>query len=207
MTQDEVKTYLEDLGAVERMKSNLDNLQIEWETDVDKIDLTVLSSNPKIPNIPGTQLKIEWIEIPYSMDVDYSKNMFVYGELERFLGLYKLIERGVKIIPPLVIRDLDYVNGEPTVKEQLNLGSISDGVHRLILSKHLKLSRIPVLVAEFPSKHFFNKSMWNITYNENSIELTEKNGEIKFNLPLANSWGTLTESGDYLFQIHSTNYH
>lgn len=203
MTQDEVKTYIDNLGAVERMKSNLDNLQIVWETDVNKIDLSVLASDPKIPNVPGTMLKIEWVETSLIKDFGYSSEIFKEGSIERFVELYKLIESGVKIIPPLVIRDLKFVDGEIKETEQQKSIPISDGAHRLLLSKHLNLAKIPVLVAEIPYKHFFSKSMWDITYNESTIELTQKSGEKKCSLPLANSLGRLTESGDYLFSIHA----
>ena len=205
MTQNEVKTYIENLGAVERMKSNLDNLKIEWETDITKIDLSVLASEPQIPNVPGTQLKIEWVETSIIKGVIYSKEILKEGSIERFVELYKLIESEVKVIPPLVIREIEFVDGEIKETEQQKFISISDGAHRLSLSKHLKLAQIPVLVAEVPHKHYFTKSMWNVTYNESTIELTQKSGEKKCSLPLANSFGRLTESGDYLFYIHGVS--
>ena len=58
MTKSEFELYIENIEALDRMRNSLDSLTIEWETDVEKMDLSVLLTPLSIDYHPGIVLKI-----------------------------------------------------------------------------------------------------------------------------------------------------
>lgn len=198
MTTEDFRTYIENHAAFERLQSKLPSLQIDWETDPN-VDLSVLASDINLPDVPGTRRSIEIVDIDKIMHT--AKDLFANGSLERYTNLFKLIESGVKIIPPLMHRSIHFVDCEE-IKESINkLIPVSDGFHRLNLAKHIGLKEVPVLVVETPTSHTFTKALWEISCNEDKIMLKRKETGAIFELPLANCFGSLTVSGDYLFTI------
>lgn len=198
MTTEDFRTYIENHSAFERLQSKLPSLQIDWETDPN-VDLSVLASDIKLPDVPGTRLKIETMDL--DKIIHTAKDLFDGGSIERYTNLFKLIENGVKIIPPLMHRSIQFVDCEE-VKESNNKPTpVSDGYHRLNLAKHIGLKEVPVLVVEMPYKYTFTKALWEVSCNEDKILLKRKETDAIFELPLANCFGRLTVSGDYLFTI------
>lgn len=199
MTKSEFELYIENIEALDRMRNSLDSLTIEWETDPN-VDLTVLATDINLPDVPGTRRSIETVELDKIMHT--AKDLFANGSLERYTNLFKLIESGVKIIPPLMHRSIHFVDCEE-IKESINkLIPVFDGFHRLNLAKHIGLKEVPILVVEIPTSYTFTKTLWEVSCTEHKILLKRKGADEIFELPLANCFGRLTASGDYFFYIH-----
>jgi len=198
MTQEDFRTYIENHAAYERLQSKLPSLQIDWETDPN-VDLSVLASDINLPDVPGTRRKIETMDL--DKIIHTAKDLFDGGSIERYTNLFKLIENGVKIIPPLVHREIEFLDCEEIKKSFKESIHVSDGYHRLNLAKHIGLKEVPVLVVEKPYKYTFTKTLWEVSCSEDKILLKRKETDTIFELPLANCFGSLTVSGDYLFTI------
>ena len=200
MTKSEFELYIENIEALDRMRNSLDSLTIEWETDVEKMDLSVLLTPLSIDYHPGIVLKIETFEMK---DIIQSNGALLReGGVERILNLFKLIESGIKIIPPIIDRDVEYFDGVAQIKNHVKPFSVRDGVNRLNLARHQKLEQIPILVFEHHSKYYFTRSKWDISASNESVVLSEKSTRDVIELPLNRSQACLTASGDYLFYIH-----
>ena len=197
MTHDQFNKYLSDLGSLQRMKTNgvekLKTLHLEWETDVSKIDFSVLLNPPRIPALAN--FCIEWFDAQY---LPGTSGQELTGDLNRFLGIYELIEKGVKIIPPISHRQINFVDGEFQVSKVL-CPSIADGNHRVQLAKHLRFEKIPVLFIEQPYECYFSKDKWNLAYKDGFVEFTNICSETKHEFQLSAISFQLTRTGDYRF--------
>lgn len=196
---EKVKNYIEDIAVLERFKFNLSSLKIEWELDPD-IDLSVLASEPKYPIVPGTVKTIKMFSIESVRNYSGNKSLFNPGEIERFLELYKLIEEGAKIIPPLFQTSINFINGIPQYNESGNV-SVSDGDHRVRLAKYIGLKEIPVLFIEIPHNYSFSRSSFEIGGNDDIIEFMNKStGEI-FGYPADHCHFALSDDDYYSFFV------
>ena len=200
MTQAEFKNYIDNISVFERMKENLSTLKIDWETDTSKIDLSVLASGDFIPAVPGIKFNVKWVDI--NQIQHQNRELFIDGEIERFTELYKLIENGVKIIPPMTVRSIDYVDGVAQAQTVSKPVCILDGEHRIRLCKHINLTTMPVLFIDTPSRFTFSKAKWDFKLIGDHVNFSNKiNGEL-LSFPLANIYLRLTLSGDYHFEVH-----
>jgi hypothetical protein len=198
MKQTELTIYLENLSALDRFKNNLSSLQIIWETDPN-IDISVLASDITIPPIPGTKRHIELVNIS---QIEHTKQDLFNGGLSRYLELYKLIEQGVPIIPPIVHRSISFINGVQETVETRPI-RVSDGYHRVNLAKWVNLEAVPVLFVDQPSKYTFSRSQFEISATETELQVVDKDSREVFRLELSNTYPGFNSSGDYEFHIHS----
>lgn len=196
MNSIEFEEYLENISVLDKFKASLPTLQIEWETDPN-VDLSVLASEVTIPD-PGTVRHIEFIEMSR---IEQAKQDLLNGDLIRYLDLFKLIEQGVKIIPPLMIRSISFING---VQETIDAGLIhvSDGYHRVNLAKHLNLQTIPVLFIDQPYKYTFSRSKFEISATETELQLVDKDSRKMFVLELSNVYPGINPNGNYEFFVN-----
>jgi hypothetical protein len=189
------------------MKQNIKSLKIEWETDIEKIDLSVLASKPTIPSmpvintVPSIIKRIEWIELT-KIEHRINKDLFAEYDTERYLALFKLIESGTKIIPPIIQQGFQFINGEIQEINQVATFRVADGNHRVNLSYYLNLKEIPILFIKTLSRYSFERRLWNISCNNGGIEFKEKNGKRVFDFPLLNSIPHLNEV-NYEFSVHA----
>lgn len=201
MTKQELEKYLHRLDTVDNTMESISTLLIEWETDINSIDFSVLASDVIIPDRELQEIKIEWF--PVSEICARVKNEpFENVETERMLNIIELIQSGIKLIPPIAIKQMQMINGiiQP-VDERPVHELIYDGTNRLILSLHSNQAQIPVIIIEQVVKVVFSKSLWNISYTDEFINLQHNETDQKFRLKLLTTFGRLDRSGDYVFSI------
>lgn len=209
MTKAEFEKYIENISVFERMKENLSTLKMEWETDVTKIDLSVLARSMN-PIIPGTQFLIKWVPAE-KLQIEF-KDFYTDGDTEQYIELYKIIKNGVKIIPPLSIRPINYIDCIPQEFdlaeeiEQSQFISVHDEEGQIKLAKKLKLKEIPILFAKIPYKIYFTKEKWELNCKNEILEFTHKTTREKKVFPLCICSPQYTASGDYLFLINGYLY-
>lgn len=177
---------------------------IQWETDVTKVNLSLLASAPVVSehtlNHPYTKLSIE--EVP-TKDVHTDRVLNLGAELERFIPLYSLVMAGVKIIPPMAHKTREIVNGE-AVEGQINYPlNLSDGAHRTQLAKALNLDTLPVLFVDTVSAFRFGRELYDVQEvpEENQLRFVKKNTGGVFTLDLQDVYPVVDASGDWVFHV------
>lgn len=162
MTRDEFEKYLNVVHEKSRIKEIIKNkeIDIDWETDKSKIDLSVLRSYSDCENVPVAQ-SIEYIEtekISQSIPL-FCENL---SDSAQIMELVELIKTGRKIIPPVFNIYVKIIDG--VVKSESEL-MFRDGMHRIRIASALELKEIPIIVNKTYS-HFYH-------FSNNSIEVTD----------------------------------
>ena len=168
MTRDEFKKYLNVVHEKSRIKEIIKNkeINIDWETDKSKIDLSVLRSYSDSENVPVAQ-SIEYIE---TEKISQSNPLFFesLSDSAQIVELVELIKTGRKIIPPIFNIDIKTIDG--VVKSESEL-MFRDGMHRIRIASALELKEIPIIVTKTYS-HFYH-------FSNNSIKVTDDEVIIK----------------------------
>ncbi|MCE5321304.1 MAG: hypothetical protein LLF93_09440 [Bacteroidales bacterium] len=202
MKKEEFYSYIENIKFAEEFKNEREGLYIDWETDPKKMDLMQLH---------GVDVFKPFLESGSAL-IKYSVEFVKISEFQRpseelfgryldrsYVELYKLIKKGVKLIPPATIRRYTSEDGEvhmPILTRPVNL---CDGCHRLRLSQALNIEKIPILIIDVPDKFTFNKTKWDIECDEKNIILTHKEQIKKISLPLKDFVGMYNSSLNYAF--------
>jgi len=141
----------EELDRVQRLKTSLQTLKIEWETDRDKMDFLKLRWFPE--ELLSKPFQIEYVSTTNLMHKLYP-DLFNNRDNE-MNNLIDFANTGAKIIPPSFIRmpklllsrkkENDIIT-ENFTKQGL---CIHDGCHRISLAKGVGLTEIPILIFDF----------------------------------------------------------
>lgn len=127
-----------------RIKQGIFNLKIEWNTDISKIDLSVLKDklNDEIINRLKNdycikELLLNKVVGNYCTNPDEIfplDNLWQIRQEHNIARLIDYVENHDDVIPPII---------KPMEESSL---SIIDGHHRIALSRYLKLERIPFII-------------------------------------------------------------
>ena len=177
----QLDNFFKQLEVIQKAKESLQNSVIEWETDLNKIDLSVLRSQTGI-NLDDEFQKV-WID---KLDVvDKSKSIDEFHDIEMWqlkrdffkdkatLELIEFIEKGNKLIPPLYIKPL-YFCGETFSYSQIHDVYRSDGGHRLFVSQFVSLNEIPIIMAERVTRFSFPVDKWEFEYTDDNFKAKSK---------------------------------
>lgn len=169
MNRNEVESYIKLWERLEKAKSKLPTLKIEWETDIEKMDFSKLKSFSNSDKINYTTAQLKTIPLE-----KIEENLFIVGDTERMLNLIELVSSGKKIIPPMYAIEYVIRNGEKMIYNQFNS---LDGSHRKKLASYLGLTEIPVVVFERMKKYQFTVSKWKFEYNNDSLTVKSSTNE------------------------------
>lgn len=128
---------------------------IEWETDINEIDITKLRSGVEvIGNAHFSRIETRSI---LNEDEQSLSELLESGD-PSYIDLLGLMLNGTKIIPPLYLETAIYLDGEPDEVKKV----FADGSHRMALSKALGLTEIPILVyrKKQPETLLFTPNKW-----------------------------------------------
>lgn len=137
----------------EKLKKELPNIVLQWETDPVKIDFKKLRSYKGLESYFSQEmLRIE--------NVDISNEIATYDVLSNpsCIDMLEIILNGGKLIPPAFIERYAIVDG----KEQ-KVSSVSggfDGLNRMGLARSFGLTSIPVCVFKTYAGHWFTPDQW-----------------------------------------------
>jgi hypothetical protein len=213
MTHEQFEKYLADKVAFQRIKttkeSDIKSLNIEWETDISKIDLSVLNSKINLPlilvpkgSIPSVNLKVEWVDMK-DLQHRTTQDILTDPDIRRYSSLVALIQSSTKVIPPISWRSFKIVNGD-VVFDEISPVTVGDGNHRLALAKYLGLQKVPILFIECLCQVVFDNTLWDCSCKGEIIEMKEKKGDKEFNFFLVNASAVIDEK-NYIFDIHRVN--
>ena len=173
MSKAQVKESLEQFELAQRTLELLKNLKIDWETDLEKMNFSLLRS------------KINYdLKNPYIDKINITKTPYFTGsEIDSIhmmkdsatIDLVEFIAKGNKIIPPLYIKPFEYDGETYSTKEVPEL-QLRDGGHRLFLSAFMGLEEIPIIVHDNIEKYYFPLSKWNYECVEESLIVKSKDG-------------------------------
>jgi len=169
MTKEELDNYFKCLESINKAKYALKTIKtIKWETDVTKLDLSVLR-NCWIKNEHEYQsIKIEYRPKDTICCMHHARLFHdVTDDAKTMCNTIELIQLGnVNIIPPIFVKLQIIIDGEIT--ETSNEYMI-DGNHRLRAANHFQLDMIPIVICERVRQFKFTKSKWDITYDSETL--------------------------------------
>lgn len=164
---DKINKHINLITQIYEAKRIFEDLKINWETDIKKIDLEKLFGGNPVKGLK--YLRIDKIKIEPNPNKDelFSTAM----ESERFLDLIELIKTGTKIIPPVYVDEYIIKDGIKEIKE---LAWFVDGMHRRRIAACLQLPEIPIMVFERITHYLFTPGKWK--FEECPIQEDTSNG-------------------------------
>lgn len=154
-------------------KKILDNLKIDWELDLNKINLADLrDSGFDYIKIYHPKIEKRKIEIWCDGREGNPKDIFHPGDIDIVLDLIEFVQTGKKIIPPVAVIPVHVVDGEKRCFEVF----ILDGLHRIRLARCLGEIEVPLITYEYARKYIFTKEQWNLKRNPGKYKVSGLNG-------------------------------
>lgn len=147
---------------------------IEWETDIDKIDISLLRNaedmvrGADFARVDKINLLTEGVDFLTKQDTVSLDEVLSIGYY-RHLELIGLIQKGVKLIPPIYTEVITCIDGEYIRGEK----QFVDGSHRQRIARVWGLDEVPVLVYERLGKYLFTPGKWDFETRDILIEKTE----------------------------------
>lgn len=152
---EEIISYIDAAQQVEKAKKMLETLTINWASDPEEMQFDKLKSSsvftPACKFLRMDKIKIE--------DAPYFGDMGIFQGAQMSLGFIDLIElmaSGEKIIPPIYVADVSFIDG---VRSEKNI-EFFDGSHRIRIAQLLQLKEIPIVVMERLRSYVFTVDQW-----------------------------------------------
>ena len=182
---EDINNYINVARRTHDAKKMLENLTINWATDPEEMQFENLKSSSMFTSswkfLRMDKIKIE--DTPNFGGVDIFQGV---QESLRFTDLIELIASGEKIIPPIYVTDVSFVDG---VRSEKNI-EFMDGSHRIRIAQLLQLKEIPIVVMERFVSYVFTVDQWSFkaktisavnsdgnTVSRDVIEATSNEGE------------------------------
>ena len=152
---EEIDRYVDISQRVFKAKKLLETLTINWASNPEEMQFEKLKSSSMFLNsykfLRMDKIKIE--DTPSFGGVDLFQGV---QESLRFIELIELIASGEKIIPPIYVIDVVYIDGVRTEKNM----DFMDGSHRIRIAEFLQLPEIPIVVFERVHSYVFPVNKW-----------------------------------------------
>lgn len=196
---DKINKHINLITQIYEAKRIFEDLKINWETDIKKIDLEKLFGGNPVKGLK--YLRIDKIKIEPNPNKDelFSTAM----ESERFLDLIELIKTGTKIIPPIYVDEYIIKDGIKEIKEP---SWFVDGMHRRRIAACLQLPEIPIMVFERIDYYLFTPGKWKFeqcpireevphgyTINGSYIKATSTDGKVITTKPLGSLYSIVDD--------------
>jgi len=183
MTKEEIQNALKSLELVQNSKKRLGKLKIDWETDLEQMNFSLLRSTPDC-NIKNSRM--DKIDPRTEMgDKEECARDFLRDPATH--ALIEFIENGNKIIPPLYVRQFEY-DGETFSTKETSFFGRTDGGHRVFVSMYLGLKEIPIIVHDKITKYSFPVDKWDFECMDEGFTAKSKNGEHKIEFDNRRLW-------------------
>jgi len=185
MTKEEIQNSLKILERTQSIKKQLKNLKIDWETDLEKMNFSLLRSNPHC-NIKNSYIeKLDLTKTHHWEGAKTDIGLIIKDIIT--INLITFIDDGNKIIPPLYIKPFEYDGENYSIKEIQELRQL-DGGHRLFLSAAIGLKEIPIIIHEKIVKYYFPVSKWDFECTDESFIAKSKDGNHIFEIDVNRLW-------------------
>lgn len=174
------------------IKQQLKNLNIDWETDLNRMNFSDLRSYEFLRSsgflnfdMKDKYQKVRLDTIDISNEYVYYKveDIALYSQDDGTSDLINFIGKKNKIIPPLYETALEYC-GETFETRQLYPIRRFDGHHRIFVSFFSGLKIIPIVVVERVKKFSFPIGKWNFERTDEIFIAKSKNGDHRIELDI-----------------------
>jgi len=191
MTKEQLDLYIDINNNGSRIanfirKEKLPITKIDWLTDLDKIDLSVLRTR-LICNMKQchqtARIELEQLGESKIDDSNYNHYINMLGD-PATNDLIEFIKQGNKIIPPIYLLALEYDGNTFKTNKLHKEKGLCDGGHRLFVSRLLGLTEIPVIVLEKIEIFIFPYDKWTFKYDNISLTVSSTDGKNEFNFDL-----------------------
>lgn len=184
MIIDDLKKRLNRLELIKQAKNAIANgLQIEWETDPEKMQFQKLRSYDSLKDFFNLEiLRIDQFNITNYL-LSSPETLFTGSDNKSYIEMVEILMKGGKLIPPAVSEKYAIVDGQEE-KVETYVG-INDGYHRATLANFMGQNVIPVVVfKQCANEYWFTPGKWNFEgprireeqRSENSFSYIEYNG-------------------------------
>lgn len=161
-------------------KKRLDQLEINWETDVGKMEFDKLRADYNL-KISYSDLEISKIKVDYSDGLNYDNFddllSFMWQPPEVMLNLLEFIMSGKKVIPPMYVSNYEIKNGVKIKNTNLFL---HDGNHRIRVAQYIGLLEIPIVINNWNASITFSISEITMTRHNNYDKVRHKETDYFF---------------------------
>lgn len=166
MNKQEFDKQIENIKAIQQAKNSLENLTINWETDIEKMNFQALRSSTRLDL--NDEFQEVWID---KMDITCQWQEIESSQLEKdFFGdkatieLINFIVQGDnKIIPPMNMQHLEFCGETSTTRSISDITQV-DGAHRIFVSKRIGLNEIPTINIKRVTKFTFPLTKWEFDF-------------------------------------------
>lgn len=152
---EEIDRYVDISQRVFKAKKILETLTISWTSDPEDMPLEKLRSSPMFLDsckfLRIDKMKRETLPQFGGADLFQSAD-----DSTIFVELIELMASGEKIIPPIYVIDVVYIDGVRTEKNM----DFMDGSHRIRIAEFLQLPEIPIVVFERVHSYVFPVNKW-----------------------------------------------
>jgi hypothetical protein len=182
---EDINNYINVARRTHDAKKMLENLTINWATDPKEMQFANLRSSSMFTN-SWKFLRMDKIKIEDTPNFGGQDIFQGVQESLRFIDLIELMASGEKIIPPIYVTDVSFVDGVRSDKEP----EFMDGSHRIRIAQLLQLKEIPIVVMERVVSYVFTVDQWSFkaktisavnsdgnTVSRDVIEATSNEGE------------------------------
>jgi hypothetical protein len=154
-------------------KKILNDLRINWEVDLNKINLRDLrDSDFDYIKIYSPKIETRKIEIWYDGNEGDPKDIFHPENIDIVLDLIEFVQTGKKVIPPITVIPIHIIDGEKTSFNPV----ILDGLHRIRLARYLGETEVPLIAYEYTRKYLFTKAKWTIKRSTDKYKVSSLKG-------------------------------
>lgn len=152
---EDIKNYTNVSKRAYEAKKMLETLKINWATDPEEMRFDNLKSSSMFFHsckfLRMDKINIE--DTPSFGGVDLFQGV---EESLRFIDLIELMASKEKIIPPIYVADVSFIDG---VRSEKNI-EFMDGSHRIRIAQLLQLKEIPIVVMERIVSYVFTVDQW-----------------------------------------------
>ena len=166
------------IGAELALEAIKNGLEIEWETDLEKIDFSIFGYSKNKENLRVEIASLSEFTARLPLFEDQSNEM-IHGDDASVAYFAFLVSKGVKVTPPLLVYNWERVDGGQL--QRSHIGG-NDGNHRTSFCRIIGYESIPMIIEDVFCGYTFTIEKWHFNYGEDMISIIEKNGERKYEL-------------------------
>jgi len=153
----DVQKQISLINQIEKFKTELPNINIDWETDVTKMDFTKLRSYGSLESAFAQEfLRIEMKDISY---VPIMQEDTILTN-QQYLELIQILLNGGKLIPPATNERYAIVDGKEQMTVPAKNNGGFDGAHRTNLARFFGLAQIPFCIFKTCGEYWFTPDKW-----------------------------------------------
>ena len=184
MDRKEFEEKMKAIEAIHQAIEDLNNLIIDWETDISKMDFQALRTKTLTDDVSFQELTIGSMNPnTHFSESHWSESIRAFMIDPNTKELIDFVKNKNKIIPPMRMELIELFYDDTTTSQVVSDIAVIDGSHRLFLSKILGIVKIPTVDIRRVSKFTFPLDKWKFDFVDDYFIARNKstNEQIKLN--------------------------